>query len=415
MTRTTPTRARGGFTLVELMVSAAVCVIIMAVLATAFQTGIDTMRSMKSTGDLMTQLRSAGEVIKRDLKTDHFIGDSNGIGRRLSEQRLDQLQVTDTMPMQPAGTPGKYQLGGWAPPKEGFFRIKSTPSSDEGFDGDGLQSSRATDHYMHFTSILLPEDTNPYTAGVGTQKYITRTAEIAYFLDPSPTGSAGTSPLYHLIRRQRLLAKNSSDQAGFQGIDATQYPTWGRGLLNARAAGSNYVINTLADVNDPTLPAPNAFPNLRLGRSVGANPTTAGDDGTLATLSGNTNIVGDDILISNVISFEVKVLWQSPTNSVLPASAYPAPRAFSPGVATENPFDSLPACPNGSAAGSYVFDTWAQITTPGRWDNVDQTTGALSGPGVPPLAIRVKAVQIRLRVYDPKLKNVRQMTIIQDL
>ena len=37
---------RGGFTLVELMVAAAVSVIIMAILATVFQTGIDAMRDM---------------------------------------------------------------------------------------------------------------------------------------------------------------------------------------------------------------------------------------------------------------------------------------------------------------------------------------------------------------------------------
>ena len=45
MTRTAKTdrrAARPGFTLVELMVAAAVCVIIMAILATCFQSGIDT-------------------------------------------------------------------------------------------------------------------------------------------------------------------------------------------------------------------------------------------------------------------------------------------------------------------------------------------------------------------------------------
>lgn len=36
-------------------------------------------------------------------------------------------------------------------------------------------------------------------------------------------------------------------------------------------------------------------------------------------------------------------------------------------------------------------------------------------PNYVPLPIRLKAIQIKLRIYDPKNKLTRQITIIQDL
>jgi len=421
------------------MVSAAVCVLIMAILATVFQLSIDTMRQMKSTGDLMTQLRAAGEVVKRDLQADHFAEADNK--NKLSDQSLDKLRVDDTMPTNPPppGTPGRFVLRGWSPPANGgFFRIKSTPAPltptpgsaavTEGQDGDGLLSSRATDHYLHFTSVLELGDQNAYTASVpGRPGTLTsRAAEIAYFLEPTPSGytsGTGSTPLYHLIRRQRLLAATGNEQAAItpatNPITQAQFDAGGKAVVNTLPRGTTpqtYFISTLADLNDPSRAT---LPTLRLGRSFGAGPTTPADDTTLASISQNASMIGDDILISNVISFEVKVQWDSPlpaASDTLPSSAYPRPSQFVPGTTTDTPFDYLPnsdpTMRNGSQAGPYVFDTWGPI---GGWNNVDQTTGRLTGGNVPPLAIRVKAVQLRIRVYDPKLKNTRQITIVQDL
>ena len=425
MLRTTTPRTRPGFTLVELMVSAAVCVLIMAILATVFQLSIDTMRQMKSTGDLMTQLRAAGEVVKRDLQADHFAEADNK--NKLSDQSLDKLRVDDTMPINPPppGTPGRFVLRGWSPPANGgFFRIKSTPAPltptpgsaavTEGQDGDGLLSSRATDHYLHFTSILDASDGNPYTAVVNGRPYTKRAAEIAYFLDPTEsgtTGGTGTTKLYHLIRRQRLAATSPSD------LTADPLPASDPAVISVRPSGANYVVNTLADLTNP---------NNRLGGGVGAHPKlAAGNDTQLATISASPNLIGDDILISNVISFEVKVQWQANADPKLPTSANPV--AF-PGN-TDDPFDALPPVPtagNTTLTGQRVFDSWtAGSTTMANpadpiWSDLDPTSGSFKAgangkPNAIPLLIRVKAVQIHIRVFDPKLKTTRQMTIVQDL
>src|SRR5437868_8877503 len=97
MTRTASAHRRPprpGFTLVELMVAAAVCVIIMAILATCFQSGIDTLRQLRSQGDMTDQLRAAEVVIKRDLQAKKFQPEDGkpNQGVRLSDQRLDLIQ-----------------------------------------------------------------------------------------------------------------------------------------------------------------------------------------------------------------------------------------------------------------------------------------------------------------------------------
>src|SRR5439155_10663847 len=104
-----------------------------------------------------------------------------------------------------------------APPRGGFVRIVSPASYSEGKDQDGLLSYQATNHQLHFTTILPGgTDQNQYSATVAGVTYTSRAAEIAYFLYPDTgrfTNGPGTVQLYKLIRRQRLVAVTPSDQA----------------------------------------------------------------------------------------------------------------------------------------------------------------------------------------------------------
>src|SRR5215470_12248703 len=89
-------RRRQGFTLVELLVSVALIIFIMSILAEAFSSAAETFRSLKAIGDLQEKLRTASSILRRDLSADHFDGK-----RRLSDPNMLRF----------------------APPKEGFFRI----------------------------------------------------------------------------------------------------------------------------------------------------------------------------------------------------------------------------------------------------------------------------------------------------
>ena len=105
-----------------------------------------------------------------------------------------------------------------------------------------------------------------------------------------------------------------------------------------------------------------------------------------------------------------------------------------PDANSDHPFDFLPGRPaanppypnngntpdnwtsrfnlllNTQAGGAHVFDTWTgNRTAMPNWDSAAPHNDAI------PMRVRVKAVQIRIRIYDPKLKNSRQLTIVQDL
>lgn len=367
MTRTT-TRARRGFTLVELMVAAAVCVLIMAILASCFQMGIDTMRHLKSTGDMAERLRAASTVIRRDLRAEHFPKDPNITptgGVRVSDWGFDAAGAT-----KPGG---------------GFFRARSTRAITENADAFNIGSSRAdatTGHQLQFTAVLKgsPDQERFYTK-VGALSYSSRMAEVAYFLDPQVRGQTNAPsglPLHQLVRRQRLVAE-SVDTANLlpssSNPDTTQQ-TDDPGVIALKPSGSNKAPALLADL---------VTAGNRLATGPGGDTMTAGNDANLSPLV-NAARLGDDVLLSDVISFEVKLAWTST------APGEPLPRTFTNN--TDQPFDTIQeAYEAGGKTGVTEFDTGAS----------------------PPLKIRVRAVQIRIRVWDPKLQNTRQTTIVQDL
>src|SRR4051794_22754560 len=79
------TRRRPAFTLVEMLVSTALIMFMMYIIAAAFEKGIESFRIMKTAGDLQDRLRSAGTILRQDLTRQH-----HGDQRSVSDQRLDQ-------------------------------------------------------------------------------------------------------------------------------------------------------------------------------------------------------------------------------------------------------------------------------------------------------------------------------------
>src|SRR4051794_26891216 len=126
-------RSRAGFTLIELMVSMALTLVIMTILAQAFVLALDTFSGLKGLGDMQTNLRTATVLLRSDLASDHFEGN-----RRLSD--LMMINVAN--------------------PQAGFFTVAhgSAPSAVaaspyfiEGQDQNSMYSYRAVNHALYFT------------------------------------------------------------------------------------------------------------------------------------------------------------------------------------------------------------------------------------------------------------------------
>jgi hypothetical protein len=175
----------------------------------------------------------------------------------------------------------------------------------------------------------------------------------------------------------------------------------------------------------------------------------------------------DDLLLSDVLSFEIKADWDAPTGQTSYSGntlLWPALNGYaSNNPATQNnslprppyfidtsgntkplnpdyPFDDLPAPPRTDKAqgtdffvGARVFDTWSRVnTTPFAFQsppdsdaqepwNSGYMTDVSPKPQLPrqattiPLRMRIRALQIRIRIWDAKSQQTRQITIVQDM
>lgn len=367
------TRRRAGFTLVELLVAAGLTLLIMAILSTAFQVGLDSLRLLKSTGDLAGRLRTAETLLRQDLDAPHF--DTGAAGTGLPQTAtasnpgtllLSQLRLDLDPNVRPAG---------------GFFQIRQ-PAHPAGFvtyegaDQDQLSSTQALTHGVSFTvrrtgkspgdlftavdpamNAVLTPPANRTDVAITANTFMTEWAEVHWFLDlnrPSVQNGVNTYPL---CRRVRLLTP-----APIGGVVP------GSSLAEVVSADPVGNTNTLAAI---------ALPTNRLGN--GNTPP--------ALFTSANGRQGDDIVITNVISFEVKPTWE-------PRTGFPSPRP-SLGAAFNGdfPFDDLPA-------GEVLFDTALGGFAPSLTPTPTQVVPA-----------RVTGVQIKIRVYDGKNTITRQAVV----
>jgi Tfp pilus assembly protein PilW len=356
----------------------------------------------------------------------------------------------------------------------------STPSVfitgyGEGTDPDIIGSSRAVDHFLHFTIDLsnpngqttgraVAPDTNRRENVLTAQvplvppgslpdisllgplpdfrapgSYSAQWAEVAYFLRSVPGSlTANGTPLFALYRRQALA---------FSGSDATTLNTGAAAPprvlytvpTNTSAVPQDGVYAEVSCKHDPSTP----FPTLTAGstsptsflffntpdeltipeRRFGTSPT-AGTGGTpiLTGVSPPTSYpsfadqlvsgpsqIGDDLLLTDVVSFEIKVLPQTTSGTGAPTMI---------GTDFVSLYDQSVPGPNNTtlfskATGPMAFDTWSMLTD-ASYDYSGWATGTPAAVAVP-LKIRILALQIILRVWDARTQTTRQITIVQDM
>jgi hypothetical protein len=528
-------RCRTAFTLVEMLVASALIIFMMFIIASAFEKGLESFRILKVQGDMQEKLRAAATAIRLDLTAQHF-----GDGSSLSEQRLNnQLWQPPTKGYVRISQPGPL------PNETGAGARESVDPDSPTARYYLLTPTAAQNLYLQFTvnltnghpsmrdarartdQFFMTDTTNPlanqqdgtlnqYSAPdynvvpsstVGTS-FTSYWAEVCYFAKPNGKstdaipGLTTAVPLFDLYRRQVLLVEPSPPKP----YPLTQ-PT--NGVYNDVSVwppiGNTKLFNGAADVTEPlrrwgmfyhSPPAAYEFglPKLLAQASV-ANPPfpTINDDATALAANNNNNNspyadpqlgsrVGGDILLTNVVSFEIKVLWEPVrkggpntdrffANANIATPIYPQDGADPTAAGNPDyPFDYLPIGINpgineGIVGGQSsnppnpprIFDTWSSNTdtsigTPYIYgvdrtkylDAKGQPVGTQPGlptdpnfanwnmghfaplPGVVPAAttptnytiplrVRVRAIQIKLRIWDQKTSQTRQMTIIQDM
>lgn len=441
--------------------AAAVSILLMVIVTEAFQRGLDMFRHLKAAGDMNERLRTAARALRDDLAAPHFVSDGGS-----DRQYLSNLDLR--------GNASQNE-----PPDEGFFRIiqqpepgvphptnpQNLPCIFEGSDVDGFVYTRATQHALQFTVLRLESSPSikhrfdPSYAfigdgsGVGSVRghpefpqdlrqpgmFSSRWAEVAYFLRPNGR-STGSVILYNLYRREKLVLPRAAPG------EAPNVPAVGPvnpAISSRMVVGVGPFYNRSNEICQPRarfgmLPAsdnPND-PNLA-GLIEGGRFRRLDEDLPLGLLDPRS---GDDVLLTDVISFEVKVAWdrgtdvdqfgnpidpepqrlyQVPGLGVLPGDLRPNP---------DYPFDYLPLSRRNRVlplSGYRVFDTWcrdpntpygAPFAGEAAWSRIHDLTVPtdLTSTAIP-LRIRVKALLIRLRIWDAKRELTRQLTLVIDV
>jgi prepilin-type N-terminal cleavage/methylation domain-containing protein len=191
---------RGGFTLIELMVAAALSLVIMTIMALAFQSAMSTLSTLKAMGDQADRLRTAEVMLRADLEADHIVVDDAGNTAKVSDLRFDK-SATD-------GTP-KF--------KGGYVSIITDAGTNEGIDSDSIPSTRMGG-LAHQITLTVKRTSRTPADLFGTSTNIGRVtdtlsdpnnsewAEVKWTLNPTPKLTAGGATMYSLHRVVMPLA-----------------------------------------------------------------------------------------------------------------------------------------------------------------------------------------------------------------
>jgi len=423
---------RNAFTLVELMVAMALIILMLSIMSQAFVIATGVMQGLKEVADMQEKIRPAITLLQRDLGANHFEG----------SKKLSDLEFWDN-----------------GPPKEGYFMLWQDKASDvaEGVTNNVTfsQSAALANHMLAFTVKLpgkSPNDFfdsglgasfgNIFFNGAGTPLGMTDSnirrfesnanlihsdwAEVAYFLGPHNAGATPVAdgntdgknnppslPYFNLYRQQKLVLPSFN-------ISGVTLPVATAAIKEEISCEtSTGTFNKPSDLTVPWKRMGNRTLN-HLGNRVGP---------LFSEFVNPSSKVNTDIIATNVISFDVKlltdlrydyedlttILSQSSYSAYPPVSNY----AIANGNAAIRVFDTW-TTDQGNAANSipkYDFGFWNNIT--GKWQPSGNTAGnnslipvwnATNNTG-----LNIKAVQISLRIWDQKSNTAKMFVVVQKL
>lgn len=311
------------------------------------------------------------------------------------------------------------------------FTCKLTGIGKDGFFSAVFPNSLNTS--IINANAVLGLNINPYSPGQYDSRFVesaqsgsvyrSRWAEVAYFLRPAgaTTGvqiRAGSNvPLYTLYRRQLVVIDpvGNLNNPTFTNSGLFTIPVPGPSGLGTYyqlscsfpadkvdASGNATVPPYFNSPQDLTMPPrrfamdltrPAGIPRLQtqypyLGESV-YSPSPI-DQQTATLVQENSAQYGGDVLLTDVISFEVKVLV---------AGAGNFQDLFEP---------NIPANANPSFGSAKVFDTWSSQQSYNTWATAGNQYSA-------PLQLNIQALKITVRIWDAKTQQSRQVSIIQEM
>jgi prepilin-type N-terminal cleavage/methylation domain-containing protein len=393
---------RRGMTLVEMLVATTMSLIIMGIVAQLFGVLGNNVNSSRSTMDVSSRLRSVANKLRQDLAG---------------------VTVSTLPPVAADADAGYLEI------IEGAATDASLGTNQIIGDGDDV---------LMFTT-RAPQQ--PFVGVYGGSSSIeSPLAEVAWFCLPSSVTTNGLT-LYNLYRRQ-LLVMSYVGVAPFLGtnsITATLPAEHANYDLSLRQDGTLVRPNSLGDLTKRE----NRYMHFLSGVVSTANfPYNT----TVANLTANGRLtgvrLGEDIVLSNVLAFDVRVfdpaavIRSTSTVAVTPgdpgyASAStpnPAPTGAYVDLGSGIAATSLMGTADARSKLGRIYDTWSThyesngidedgdgIADEGT-DGIDNNNdGVIDDLGEretsPPYPVPLRGIEIRIRVYEPSSRQVRQVTV----
>ena len=419
-------QSTAGFTLVELLVASAIALTVMGAVATLFGIFGRTASQSQAIVDLTDKIRSVAWRMRQDL----------------------------------AGV--TVELTPWTRPESnsGYFEMIEGLAKDSDAANDTANIAADMDDVLMFTTRST---SGPFVGKFDSNTIESPTAEVAWFCKTAANQPVSGLTLYNLYRRQLLVTAYVgvepflSGNNSLPGTLATAYATYD---ISLRLDGTSLYPNALSDLTKRenrflhAITFPYAF--------LSATAPNATFDGTARE--------GEDIVLSNVIGFDVRVFDpEAPARQRNGVTLYPGDPGYATaslagskgsfvdlgGVArTSTPVPSRTViggtfAPAGATAmgsnGMYVsgtsttwasgaslanptYDTWSMHY---EFNGVDDDRDALIDEGTnglddnndglpddigefetsPPYPVPLRGIEVRIRCYEPSSKQVRQTTI----
>jgi type II secretory pathway pseudopilin PulG len=429
-----------GLTLTELLVAAALSLVVMGALAGLFGLFGRAIKRSESTMNLGSLMRSAAWQLRQDLA---------GV----------------TCPLTP-----------WLSPETGagFFELIEGPERDTTYalDGQGLPTTcltADTDDILVFTTQSLG---GAFVGRYDGQTIESPYAEVAWFCRPAATQSAAGTTLYDLHRRQLLVMNYlGRDSLVNNALPlSTDRAACDISLRSDTIAGQGQVLlpNALGDLTR------REFRFMRGGysfvtesgatRSVAAQvfpfafPVDSTQHAVAEAALDGTRRASEDVILTNVVGFDVRVFDpQAAVSSggrVPGDPGYAAPQAgdavgayvdlgwgggtaglrtdpFPPAgkTAFQSAGVAVTDSPRRVSLPSPTYDTWSRHYEFNGIDDdgdgtIDEAAHGVDGTDAdpypedtvdvetsPPYPVLLRGLEVRIRCYEPSSQQVRQVTI----
>jgi prepilin-type N-terminal cleavage/methylation domain-containing protein len=381
-----PAAGRSGFSLTELLVASGIGLIVMGGVATLLGVFGRGLTQSQSTIDLSARMRAAAWKLRQDLE---------GV----------------TCPVRP-----------WLSPdaNAGYFEISEGPRRDSSAAQGSATLDADTDDILMFTT-RAPAGTFVGRYGDASRTIEAPDAEVAWFCRQAADQPVAGTTLYNLYRRQLLVM-------GYVGLVPFEANSIAGDLPNIdydislRAEGGRLYPNSLGDLTkreNRFMHDAGGFPfGMRVDGNARLGDTT--DTGTFD----KTDRVWEDVILTNVISFDVRVFDPQAKAQVSGTTTlYPGDPGYTSGVGAAGAYIDLGGgqggrlaqppdgksglVPTAVATGVATYDTWSQSYTfvgSGLNDPAQYTRA-------PPYPVPLEGVEVRIRCYDPTSKQVRQVSV----